>query len=284
MAPVTIPDRPADTGLDAPPRPAARTRWWLEALLIAWLAWVYDAINDLTPLRRVLPYRHADSVLKIERLTHLNPEEWLNHWMAGHQVIGWVTGTFYDTAHYIVTFTLVGVLWYRRPDIYRPLRTSLALTNVFGFLVFLTYPMAPPRLTPTGHFVDVVAQSHAFLSWHTGTLATAANEVAAMPSLHMSWALWSAIAFWQMFRRHWWSHLAWLHPVLTAFAVLGTGNHFLADVIAGLAVLGVSGALSWWWYTYRPVPLPRWFSREPGSPSDAAELADATQPQAVSSG
>src|SRR5207253_3358154 len=131
-------------------------------------------------------------------------------------------------------------------------------------VVFLCYPMAPPRLIPDAHFVDVVVTSHALLSYHTGTLASAANELAAMPSLHMSWALWAALAFRAGFRDRWWSHLGWLHPAATVVAVLGTGNHFLADVVAGALVLVLATVVASWWYRHEPlarVPRPAWYLR-----------------------
>ena len=73
-----------------------------------------------------------------------------------------------------------------RADLYRPLRNSLVLVNVLGFVVFWRFPVAPPRMLDG--FTDVVASTHAFGSWHTGALASHANQVAAMPSLHMAWA------------------------------------------------------------------------------------------------
>ena len=39
----------------------------------------------------------------------------------------------------------------------------------------------------------VVASTHAFGSWHTGALASQANQLAAMPSLHMAWAGWASV-------------------------------------------------------------------------------------------
>ncbi len=57
---------------------------------------------------------------------------------------------------------------------------------MLAFVVFWRYPVAPPRMLPG--FTDVVASTHAFGSWHTGALASQANQLAAMPSLHIAWA------------------------------------------------------------------------------------------------
>jgi membrane-associated phospholipid phosphatase len=104
--------------------------------------------------------------------------------------------------------------------------------------VFWCYPVAPPRMLKG--FTDVVASTGAFGSWHTGALASQANQLAAMPSLHMAWAAWCALAVGQRTPRRWIRVLAIFYPCMTALAVLSTGNHFLFDVLAGLLTLAVS--------------------------------------------
>ena len=240
--------------------PARRPRWWPEALVIVWLSWVYDWIANLTPLRPVAPYDHARSVLHIEQVLHIDPEAAMDHWLAGHHVLALWLGNYYDNAHFVVTLGMIGWLWWRHPQLYRPLRTNLVLANVIAFVVFWRYPTAPPRLLNPRVYIDVVAASHAFGSWHSGTLATAADELAAMPSLHVAWAAWSALAFWRIFRRQRWAVLAWLYPLLTSVVVLATGNHFVLDVLAGFATLAVSTVIAdrWpaWWSMRRPAWWP----------------------------
>lgn len=225
-----------------------RPRWWVESLLVLWLAWLYDVVNDFAPLRPVAPYNHALGVLHLEKRLGFSPEAALNTWLAAHHTTGWWTSNYYDLAHYTVTFAVLGWLWWRRPDLYRPLRRGLLLVNLVGFVVFWCYPMAPPRLTPGQSFVDVVATTHAFGSWHTGTLAKAADELAAMPSLHIAWALWSSLVVWRMYRHHKWALLVFCYPVATALAVVATGNHFLTDIVAGAVTLILATFLAEWGY------------------------------------
>ncbi len=216
----------------------SRTRWWVEALAIVWLAWIYDGITNLAPLRLHVALAHAQELLGIERVLHIAPELSLDRWLAGQHGLGLAVSDYYDNAHFILTLGLLGWLWWRRADIYRPLRNALVLVNLLGFVVFWLYPVAPPRML--GGFVDVVDSTHAFGSWHSGALASHANELAAMPSLHIAWAGWFAIALWRASSRHWVRALGVLHPVLTALAVLATGNHFVLDIAGGLLVLWAS--------------------------------------------
>jgi hypothetical protein len=221
---------------------ATRPRWWVEALLIVWLAWVYDTMTDLAPVRVHAALAHARGLLSLEQTLHIDPEHALNAWLAGHHTLGLLISDYYDNAHFIVTFALLGWLWFARADAYRPLRNILLLTNVLAFIVFWRYPVAPPRLL--GGFTDVVASSGAFGSWHGHTgLASHANELAALPSLHLAWAAWCAYAVWRVCKRPWVRALAVAYPCVTTFAVLATGNHFTLDVLAGLLTFAVSVAI-----------------------------------------
>jgi hypothetical protein len=222
-------------------RTVARARWWAEALVVVWLCWIYDATTNLAPLRLHLALAHAEGVLSLERSLHIDPELSLDRWLAGHRTLGLLVSDYYDNAHFIVTLGLLGWLWWRRADIYRPLRNSLVLVNLLAFIVFWRYPVAPPRML--SGFTDVVASTHAFGSWHSGALASHANELAAMPSLHIAWAAWCVLAVWRMTERIWLRALPILHTCLTAAAVVATGNHFVLDIAGGVAILALAALL-----------------------------------------
>jgi membrane-associated phospholipid phosphatase len=67
------------------------------------------------------------------------------------------------------------------------------------------------------------------------------NEFAAMPSLHVGWALWCG---WQLVRhgKHRITQIAGvLYPALMVVIVIATGNHYLLDAAAGVAVVVLAG-------------------------------------------
>ncbi len=210
---------------DAPTR---RSRVWVEVLVIVWLCWLYDEISNLSPLRLHTALAHGATLLRIERVWHLNPELTLNSWAAAHRSIALPMANFYDSAHFVVTLGVVAVLWWRHPGLYRSLRNSLVLINVIGFVVFWAYPLAPPRMLPAAGFVDVVAVTHAWGSWQTNAVASQANELAAMPSLHMAWACWTAVALWQMLRGRRWRVVVVVYPLLDGPRRDGDGEPFPA--------------------------------------------------------
>lgn len=260
----------------APPRAvsARRSRWWVELLTIAWLAWLYDLVTGLAPLRQPLAIAHGRELLRIEQSLHVAVERSSNVWLAAHHALGVVLSYYYDNAHFVVTFGLLGWLWWKRPDIYRPLRSALVAINLIGLLVFWLYPVAPPRML--GGFMDVIASSHTFGSWHTGSLASDADQLAAMPSLHIAWAVWCGVALWRMSSAWTASSARWLwrtpsgrrlaprrvaarsltarrcvrvlgaaYPAFTALVVLCTANHYLLDVLAGALTAAVAVAAVW---------------------------------------
>jgi hypothetical protein len=221
---------------------AKRARWWGELLVIAWLAWLYDEITNLAPTRETVALTHGRDILSSEQSLHIAPELSLNRWLAGHHTLGTICSYYYDNTHFIVTLGLLGLLWWRRADIYRPLRNSLVAINLLGLMVFWRSPVAPPRMRVTSGFTDVVASTHAIGQWHTGSLATEANQFGAMPSLHIAWAVWCTLVLWRLSARAWVRVLALIYPCLTTFTVLATGNHYLLDVFAGVATFAVAMA------------------------------------------
>jgi hypothetical protein len=222
-------------------REAKRPRWWGELLVVLFLAWVYDSVANLAPLREKLALAHGSDILSLEQSLHVAPEAALNHWLVAHDTLGTLLSYYYDNAHFVVTLGLLGWLWWKRADIYRPMRSSLVAINAIGLLVFWLYPVAPPRML--SGFTDVIASSHTFGSWHTGSLAADANQFGAMPSLHIAWAVWCTLVLWQLSARPWVRVVALIYPCVTAFAVLATGNHYLLDLVGGLVTFALAVAL-----------------------------------------
>jgi hypothetical protein len=223
--------------------------------VVLWLLWLYDQINNLAPLRRIIALHNAASVLALERSLDISPELALDRWFAAHATLGIVVSYYYVAAHFFVTFGLLLYLWWRKPRAYHPLRTQLVIINLIGFAVFWLYPLAPPRMLANDGFRDIIAITGAVGDFHRGGLASTADQYAAMPSLHIAWAAWCAVVVWTVFKSRVARALAVLYPFVTAFVVLATGNHFLLDILAGAAVAGTAVAIEYaaarWIPTYR---------------------------------
>jgi hypothetical protein len=239
-----VPEPAPDPGQPSPTAsslPTKRSPLLVELAVIAWLGWIYNWLQNLAHVRKGLALHHAAQLLSFEQALHIDPERYLDHWLSAHHAIAYISSDFYDNAIFVFTLGLAAWTWWRRPDLYRPLRNDLVLANLIGFAVFWFYPVAPPRMLPG--FTDVVEKVGGLGSWHND-LISHADQLAAMPSMHLAWAVWCSLAAWRLWgrgrARDVVAVLAMLYPLGTALDVLATGNHYLLDVVAGVATTVVS--------------------------------------------
>lgn len=200
----------------------------------------YDELRNLAPGRSGAAFDHAHRVLRSEGHLRIDVEHTLNIALAAHHHLALWASTYYDSAHYLVTLPLLALVYVRHPGHYRWLRDTLVVTNAVGLLGFALYPLAPPRMLPG--YVDTVAVTGALGGW-AHTIATNANELAAMPSLHAAWALWCLLVAVRVTRRWWLRGLATLHVAVTGGVIVGTGNHYLLDAVAGAVCLGLAACV-----------------------------------------
>jgi uncharacterized membrane protein len=220
-----------------------RAPLWIELAVVAWLFYLYDVINGFAPIRQQLAIHNALGVLAFEHSLSLSPERAINTWLAHHATLGSIAAYYYFFAHGVITFAVLALLWWKRPDLYRRQRTLLVIINLIAFATFWRYPLAPPRMFPNLGYVDVIAASHVLVSWSSSALVHDADQLAAMPSLHVAWAIWSGLSLWLLLRRRVFALLAVAYPLMTALVVMATANHYLLDVLAGAATVPAAFAL-----------------------------------------
>lgn len=128
-------------------------------------------------------------------------------------------------------------LYLRHRDAYRTLRTALVVSGCLGLLVYALYPVAPPWISDD-RFTDTV--SEASLEGFARP-AGIMNELGAIPSFHCGWLTIAAVVVFGATRSRLVRVLCVLYPALMFVAVVVTGNHWIIDVPAGvaLAALGV---------------------------------------------
>ncbi|HEU5033764.1 MAG TPA: phosphatase PAP2 family protein, partial [Mycobacteriales bacterium] len=208
-------------------------------VLVVGFAWGYDEIRELHGNVVAAGVQHGTQLLRLDHLLHLDWTSTLNRWLVGEHALGAVLSGYYVVMHLGMTALVLLVLWVHGPT-YRRQRNALIVLSLIGLVVYWLYPVAPPRLLPGFH--DTVRQ-HIPAAYSVE--AAKANLYAAFPSLHMAWALWCGIALWLLSARRWVRVVAVAHPVVTAFTVLATGNHYVIDLFAGVAIVGIGyGAIA----------------------------------------
>ena len=175
---------------------------------------------------------NARDVLALQERLHL---DWEHAVQDATLTLTWLdsfTQWFYVWGYFpVVVVVLVG-LYVWRPDTYPLFRNALLVSGAIGLLCYAFYPTAPPRLTDPG-YVDTVA---------TGVLDAAArpvgiaNELGAIPSFHVGWLALSGYVVHRVTRSAVLRVLCVLVPATMAYAVVATGNHWVLDIPAGVAV------------------------------------------------
>jgi PAP2 superfamily protein len=222
-----------------------RPVWWQEIAIIAVGYWLYSLGRNAIPEQESIALRHGRSIQHLQADLHLNWELSVNHFVAANQWLAEIMNYYYATLHFIVTPVVMVWLFVRRSHLYRGARTVLITTTLLGLLGFYLYPCAPPRLLPQYDYIDTVLKFHTWGSLADPNIAEHSNQFAAMPSLHIGWALWCGIAIFACARRMWVRVLGLLYPVGTLSVIIGTANHFILDAVAGAALVAVAFLIQW---------------------------------------
>ncbi len=216
-------------------RPIAPPRWWQELLFIGLSYALYSAVRSGVPAQEGSALSRAIQLDGLERKLGIAFEQSVNVAVAGMHWLAQFCNYFYATAHFVVTISVLVWLYLRRPEHYRPLRTALYSTNLVALVGFWLYPLAPPRML--SGFVDTVVVFRTWGSWGSDAVASTTNQYAAMPSMHIGWALWCGIVLFHLGRRWWVRALGVAYPTMTLFVIVATANHFVLDAVGGALAL-----------------------------------------------
>ena len=209
----------------------------LDAVVLVALYQAYSLIEGLVPAHRSVAEANGQRLFDVEHRLHLDPELALNHLVAAHGRLAQVCDYWYATLHFSVSIAVALWLLSRHHSPARHLMNSLYAATALALVAFWLMPMAPPRLLTGGPFEDTVVQFHTWGGWGSGPVDAVANQYAALPSLHMAWSLWCAVAVLRCSSNVLARRIVWLYPAGTLFVILGTGNHWLFDAVAGALTL-----------------------------------------------
>jgi len=188
---------------------------------------------------------HAREILDVERWLRIDVELALNTFTSQHQWFEIATSYWYQSMHYLATPGVLVLLFFRHPMLYRPARTALMGATFLALFGYFFFPTAPPRLL--GRYVDTVSETSQWGWWPSAaeqaTNGSITNQVAAMPSMHVGWAVWVSVVLAVLVRRRWAKVAVWGYAATTTFVVVLTGNHWVLDAVAGAALV-----LGCWWF------------------------------------
>jgi membrane-associated phospholipid phosphatase len=193
--------------------------------------WIFA--GGLAPARE-----HARWIVELERDTGVAVEGSVQQAL-NSGAASWVLSDVYLAAQFVVVPGALIWLYRRSPDVYRSLRNTLLATWLIAVPIFAIFPVAPPRLARMG-IVDTVSEQAGVEL--TGRSTIFYNQLAAVPSLHVGFAVAVGVALAVVLRWRWAKALALLWGPLVSLSVVATGNHYLFDIAAGLAVTALGFA------------------------------------------
>jgi hypothetical protein len=229
---------------------ARRLSWWRELAFVAVIYAAYDLTRGLGDGSIAEAVTNGRLFMHWEQVLHLDPEHTLNQAVHGVTFLAVLSSYFYSTMHFAVTLAVLVWMYRRHAAQYRFARSALAMSTVLGLIGFWLVPTAPPRLIAGSGIRDTLADVSRW-GWWGGEgsvprgLGSLSNQFAAMPSLHVGWALWCGVLLVCYSSSRIVKTLGALYPIATSVVVMATGNHYLLDVLAGVLVVSLGTALAW---------------------------------------
>ena len=216
------------------------------ALVLGW-----EAMRGIASATGIAPHVGdiASSELWLFR-GHLPTHE-LQAWVGDR---GWSGATDYFATvvyfcHFVMPIAAGMVLWLRDRRRFLMFTTTLLGMSFLAFVVYLLLPSGPPWyaedhgvLVPgvVGGFRHVIGNTLPdLLSPYYSSLNP--NPTAALPSLHSAFPFLAFLALRPVYPRAAWLALAW--AVLVWFSVVYLGEHYVVDVIAGVAFAAIAWAV-----------------------------------------
>ncbi|MCP4960963.1 MAG: phosphatase PAP2 family protein [Actinomycetia bacterium] len=234
-------------------RAPIRRKWWLEVAYVLAFYVVYSTIRNQFgsggsfSVGSARALDNALNVIEAEDTIGLYVEQGIQEAFIEWEWFIRFWNIFYGSLHFIVTGGAMIWLYLKTPNRYRRYRNILSATTALALLGFSFFPLMPPRLLNAGgeyganladhHYVDTLADIGGLWSFDSGTMQAISNQWAAMPSLHIGWALWCTLALFPVLSMRWQRWAIAAYPVLTLFAIVVTGNHYWIDAAGGALTL-----------------------------------------------
>lgn len=220
--------------------------WMLELLLLAAVYGVYELVRALTGVNESVAAENARNLLNLQHTLHISPEHALNRLFTDHAFLAVPACYLYAVCHYVITPAVLLWMWHVHHRHYRSARSILIVATLLGLVGFWLAPMAPPRSFDS--FTDTMAQWSNIGWWgDAGSvphgMQAMTDQFAAMPSLHVGWAVWCGWALFRYADHRWLKALGIAYPVVTWLVVIGTANHYFLDAVAGTFVIAFAAVL-----------------------------------------
>ncbi len=216
--------------------PAARAQ--LGIFLLAYL--LYSAARFVTIGDLGVAQANANWIMDLQDDLGVAVERSVQQGLTGTWVL-WLLNHLYLAAQLVVLPGSLIFLYKRSRPHYERLRNTILATWVISIPVYAAFPVAPPRLADSG-LVDTITAGTG-MSLDSSLTTSFYNELAAVPSLHVGFAVVIGLVVAAAVRNPVVKFIAWMWGPVIALAVVATGNHYMFDIAAGVVAAGAGYAL-----------------------------------------
>jgi hypothetical protein len=230
---------------------------WLDVLRqlalfgAAYLA--YRLVRGLAEGDAGAAFAHARDLISLERATHLFVEPSIQAWASGSRLLMGLSSWLYVNAQTTVTVAALVYLYVRHNRNFYFVRNMFMIAMFIALVGYTAFPTAPPRFMPEWGFIDSVSAFTGVRVSHSSASMTALfNPYAAVPSMHVAFALMIGWPLARLARRRAVSVLWLLYPFVMAFVIVVTANHFIVDALLGALTAGASAYGAMWLARARP--------------------------------
>lgn len=246
-------------------RTALRRRPWLgEVAVFALALLAYQLSRVLVMGDATAAFRNAAGLIRWEQSSGLFVELSIQQWLLNHVELTAALNWFYMYGHWTITPLFFVWLYRRRRRVYPYVRNAFLLANGIALVIFMLFPVAPPRLISGDGFVDTLRRV-SDIDLHGGMLSGWFNPHAAVPSMHFGYAFMIGVVACALVRSWPLRLLALSYPVLVFLTITGTANHYVIDSLAGGLVITAGFVIVQAWYAVhgrmRPVAAPEYARR-----------------------
>jgi len=212
----------------------------------------YDVARIVVRGREAVAQANAQSIINAEKALHIYVEPFIQSKASSFHALIVFMDWFYANVHLPATvLTLVWIYLYRH-EAFGFFRNVFLTMNALAMMVFAVLPVAPPRLVPTSGVVDTLFL-YSTSNYRSGVMSFVTNQNAALPSLHIGYAVFLSLVVFLLTTNRLARVLAAVYPVLVFAAIIITGNHYVIDAVAGVVVLAVAFAVN---YGFAPQSVP----------------------------
>ena len=207
------------------------------AIVLVALA-VYEAARSLIEPNWALAIANAERIAELERGLSFAWEQSLQRAFLSVPELITAMNLFYFIGHFVLTGLFFLWLYRSSRDGFRSFRNGFMVATAIAVLIHWWFPTAPPRVVGELGIMDTL---RVFWNIDIGSPYESAfsNPVAAVPSLHAGWAVGVGVGLVRYGRQTALRVLGAFYPIAVMLTIVVTGNHFIFDAVAGVAVLGL---------------------------------------------